>query len=92
MFCTSDFFEDFAGGGCLYERFGLGIECFEVVHDGLLQFGDASEDAAADALIGDFGEEALDLVEPRGGCGRKVEMNARMLFNQVCTASVLWVA
>lgn len=27
-----------------------------------------------------FGEEALDLVEPRGGCGRKVEMNARMLF------------
>ena len=79
MFSTSDFFENVSGGGGPHERFGLGIVGFEVVHDGLLQFGDASEDAASDALVGDLGKEALDLIEPRGGCGRKVEMNARML-------------
>ena len=33
---------------------------FEIVHDGLLQVGDAFEGAAADALSGDLGKEALD--------------------------------
>ena len=50
----------------------------EIVHDGLLQFIDALEDATADALSGDLGKEALDHVEPRAGSGREVQVKARM--------------
>src|SRR5258708_23344139 len=50
----------------------------EIVHDGLLQFIDALEDAAADAPSGDLGKEALDHVEPRAGSGREVQVKARM--------------
>jgi hypothetical protein len=32
---------------------------------GSLELGNALEDAAADAVAGDLGEEALDHVEPR---------------------------
>src|SRR5260221_11186321 len=49
----------------------------EIVHDGLLQFIDALEDAA-DALSGDLGKEALDHVEPRAGSGREVQVKGRM--------------
>jgi hypothetical protein len=39
---------------------------------------DALEDAAADALSGDLGKEALDHGEPRAGSGREVQVKARM--------------
>jgi hypothetical protein len=39
--------------------------------DGLLQFIDALEDAATDALSGDLGKEALDYVEPQVESGVK---------------------
>ena len=51
---------------------------FEIVHDGALEFGDALEDAATDAISGDLGEEALNHVEPgRRGRG-EVQVEARM--------------
>ena len=56
----------------------MAIVVVEIVHDGLLQFVDALEDAAADAFSGDLGKEALDHVEPRAGRGREVQMEARM--------------
>lgn len=36
----------------------------ELITDRLLEFGDAGEGAAPDALHRDLGEEALDAVEP----------------------------
>ena len=46
--------EDFAGGlGPVWGSVVIG----EIGHAGALQFGDAFEDAAADTLLGDFGEE-----------------------------------
>jgi len=38
----------------------------EVLLDCCLQFGNALEHAATDAVLGDQAEEALDLVEPGG--------------------------
>ena len=42
--------------------FGAALWRVEIGADGLLQFGDAGKGAAADALSGDLGEEALDEV------------------------------
>ena len=55
---------------------GLTVVFVEIVGDGLLQFIDALEDAAADALSGDLGKEALDHVGPRAGCGEGETANA----------------
>ena len=52
----------------------------QVVFDGGFEVGDAAKHAAADGIGGDQPEEALDLVEPRGGSRREVEMKARMAF------------
>lgn len=61
---ASDLFEDLAGGFCPDERLGLGVVLIEIVHDGSLQFTDAREYAAPDALARDQAEEAFDLIEP----------------------------
>src|SRR5689334_5555252 len=60
---------------------GLGVVVVlgEVAVDGTLEVGDAREHAAADALAGDLGEEALDQVEPGGRGWREVPVAARML-------------
>ena len=55
---------------------------FEVFHDGALQFIDALEDAAANTLPGDLGEEALDHVEP-GRRGRCEVQEARMCLSGI---------
>lgn len=47
MFRTCDLFEDFTCGLCPDEGLGVGVVVFEVVHDGMLQLGDAFENAAA---------------------------------------------
>jgi hypothetical protein len=58
LFRSGDFSEDFI------DRFGpdkgcrVSVVVFEIFHDGALQFGDAGEDAAPNALAGDLGEEA----------------------------------
>ena len=74
------FFEDVSGGGGPGEGFGVLVVLGEIVVDGRLQFGDALEDAPADGVLGDFGEEAFDLVQPGGRRRREVEMEAGVLF------------
>jgi hypothetical protein len=53
---------------------------FQVLHDVILQVGDAFEGASSNALSGDFGEEAFDYVEPgrRGRCEMQVEARMRL--------------
>ncbi len=75
-----DFFEDVSGCGGPDEGFRIGIMVLQVVFDGGFEVGDAAKHAAADGILGDQPEEALDLVEPRGGSRREVEMKARMAF------------
>ena len=53
---------------------GLGDEAV----DGGLEIDDASEDTALQSPLGEFGEEALDGVEPRAGGRREVEGEARV--------------
>lgn len=48
--------------------------------DGGLKIDDAAEAAAAQALGGQLGEEALDGVQPRCRGGREVEDPARVVF------------
>jgi hypothetical protein len=74
MLRTGDLFEDFAGGPCLDERFGVGIVKVEIVHDGGFDVGDALEDAAPYTLAYDLGEEPLDHVEPRRGGWNEVQV------------------
>ena len=78
MFRTGDFTEDFGGGLCPNVGLRAAVVVIEIVHDGLLQFVDALEDAAANAFSGDLGKEPLDHVEPRARSGRKVQVKARM--------------
>src|ERR1700730_4011105 len=78
LFRTGNFSEDFGGGLGPDVGLGLIVVCVEIVDDSLLQFIDALEDAAADALSGDLGKEALDHVEPRTGSRREVQVKARM--------------
>ena len=49
----------------------------DVVGDGGLELRKALEGAAPDALGGDFGEEALDLVEPAGVGRNEVQLPMR---------------
>jgi len=74
-----DFGEDVVGTGGPAVRFGVGIATIKVVQDGLFQFMDAAEDAAANPFLGEVAEEALDQVEPGSRGGREVQMEARML-------------
>ncbi len=59
------------------ERFGIGVVAVEVVVDRVLEVGNAPEDAAAETLAGDLGEEALDEVEPGSAGRREVHVEAR---------------
>ncbi len=70
--CAFTFLKNDIGGLCPHEGFWGGIVLGEIVMDGSLQFRDALEDAAPDALAGDLGEEAFDEVQPRGRCRNKV--------------------
>ena len=64
MFRPGHLLEDFAGGLGPDKGLRGGVVIVEIGHDGALQFGDAFEDAAADTLLGDFGKEPLNHVEP----------------------------
>ena len=74
---TGHLFEDCGGGSGPDERFGIGIVVFEVFLDGGFELRDALERAAADAVLGDQAEEALDLVEP--GCRSRREVHMEPL-------------
>ena len=78
MFRSGDFFEDFVSGLGPDEWFGVGVVFFQILHDGVLQLGDAFEGATSNTVSGDLGEEAFDHVEPGRRGRREVQMKARM--------------
>ena len=47
-------------------------------YDSLLQFGNVVEDTSAYLLASDFGEEALNQIEPGRRCRDEVQLEARM--------------
>ena len=81
MFRPDDPFEDFACRLCSDEGFRVGIVVLQVFHNGALELDDALKGAAADAISGDLGEEALDHVKPGRRCWREVQMKAGMRFD-----------
>ena len=51
--------------------------------DSGLELGGGTVDAAPDLLLGQVGEEALDLVDPGRACGREMDVSARALGQPV---------
>ncbi len=54
------------GGLCPTEGLGSFVMCFDVGEDVVLQCGGGAVNTSSDAVIGDEGEEARDLIDP--GC------------------------
>ncbi len=52
----------------------------QVICDGRFEIGDAVKDAAADGILSDQAEEALDQIDPGRRSRREVEMEARVAF------------
>ena len=71
------------------ERLGVGIVVLQVGFDCGLEFGDTMENATADGVAGDQAEEALDLIDPGGRCGREVEMEAGVVLEPSLDLGVL---
>ena len=65
--------EDVIGGFGPHEGLGVVVVLLEVTVDGGLEVGGGPEDAAPDALTGEFGEEAFDSIEPGAGFWGEVE-------------------
>src|SRR5436190_14779539 len=70
----SDFAQDEVCGSSPHEGLGLLVVSLDVVLDGLSESRDAQEVAAADALLGDLGKEALDLIEPGTVSGNEMSV------------------
>src|ERR1700693_1517578 len=78
MFPATSLFDDGIGVGCPDEGLGIVVGFSEVAVNGGLEIDDTAEDATLEPLPGQFGEEALDRIEPgRRGRG-EVEMEPRM--------------
>jgi hypothetical protein len=50
----------------------------KIVEDGILELGHARERAAADALLRNLSEEALDEIEPGGAGRREVQIESAL--------------
>jgi hypothetical protein len=61
----------------------------QVLLDSRLQFGDALEHTAANAVLGNQAEKAFDLMDPRGGGRGEVHVKARMPFEPGLNLGVL---
>ena len=61
----------------------------QVLLDSRLQFGDALEHTAANAVLGNQAEKAFDLIDPRGGGRGEVHVKARMPFEPGLNLGVL---
>lgn len=73
-----DLRQDGLNRGSPDERLGLGVmSCNEVV-DSFDEFRDATKSAASKPFASQLGKPALDQVKPGAGCGREVEVKARM--------------
>ena len=86
---ASDLGHDGGSLGGPDEWLGVIVVLSEVALHGDLQVGDALENAAADALAGDLGEEALDEIEPRRPGGGEVEPEPGVLRQPFFTSGCL---
>ena len=71
MFPAFDSGEDAAWIGGPYEGSWIGVGFGDEAVDSVLEVVDGSEDSALEPSACEFGEEALDRIEP--GCGRRCE-------------------
>ena len=60
-----DLEDDVVDRFCPDKRLGIGIVVFDVIVDGMFEFSHALENAAPDAVRGNFPEPALHEVQPR---------------------------
>ena len=75
---TSDGLDNFVGISSPCEGFWFSVVFDDEAIDGCLQVDNRYEDAALEATLREFGEEALDGVELGRRCGREVEGPAWM--------------
>src|ERR1035437_8040551 len=73
-----DLFGDIGRFGCPDKGLGIVVVLVDVVAYRHNQFLDISEDAAAEPLLGEIAEEALDHVEPRAARRSEVHVKTRM--------------
>ena len=71
-----DFGEDILCRSCPDKGLGRLVARFQVLVDGGLEFGNTAEHAAADALLCQLAEPALDEIEPRRRRGNEVKVEA----------------
>jgi hypothetical protein len=69
--------QDIVGGFGPAEGLWVGVDGVGAGSDRGFQFGGRAVAAAADLLFGDVGEEALNLIDPRAGGRREVNMPSR---------------
>ena len=74
-----DFGEDILCRSCPDKGLGRLVARFQVLVDGGLEFGNTAEYAAADALLCQLAEPALDEIEPRRRRGNEVKVEAGVL-------------
>ncbi len=74
-----DFGEDILCRSCPDKGLGRLVARFQVLVDGGLEFGNTAEHAAADALLCQLAEPALDEIEPRRRRGNEVKVEAGVL-------------
>ncbi len=70
--------DDLIGVGGPNEGLGVMVGLSDEAINGGLEFDDGVKDAALEAAAGEFGEEALDGIEPGAGGRGEVEDEARM--------------
>ncbi len=84
--------DDFVWVGGPGEGFGV-LVCFrDEAIDGGLEINEGVENTAFEPPLGEFGEEALDGVEPGGGGGCEVEAEVLVAISQARTLGCLWAA
>ena len=102
MFPAAHLFDDGIGVGGPDEGFGVIVGFLQEAVDGGLEIDNRAEGTAFEAAFGQFGEEALDRIKPRGrGRGRgvmedkagvSVETGANPRFREGRLLACLWVA
>ena len=80
MVPASDGGDEFIGIGGPHEGFGVIVGFLQEAVDGGLEIDNRAEDPAFEAAFGQFGEEALDRIEPGSGCRREMERPSRVTF------------
>jgi len=69
--------------------FRVCIGVVEEAVDGIFEFPQGSENAALETLLCELGKEALNGVEPGGGCRGEVEDKPRMFFEPLHDVGML---